>query len=474
MEQKDSATFKNEGMIDKEILAYDKQLLQAWLAWEAGSSNPDYFGAHKGTLGLELQQVPEEYSRLLCWFREQKFESYLELGVGRGGSFLLNVMFQSNLKWAFAIDNSEYWKDDQKKSILEKVYWLVEERKDAHIHFGDATTDLFFKDVAQETHPCRQFDCIFIDADHSYEGVKKDYDNALKHIKNGGYIIFHDINSSSCPGVMKIWEEASKQQQVEATFIHGNNCGIGIIQVGLLAQRLLADTEVVSQNQKTSFPKDLILLTAIESMMLNKSKYGVLLIETRPEINLEEVAERHTKFLPESWGLTIIGSKENEQVSCAALNRIHLNANGFNISMLNKWLTSSYFWSLIPHEKVLIIQPDSQLLRTGIEEFLQYDYVGAPWKFAEHGGNGGLSLRTVNIMKRICEANQYRGEALDGNEDIFFSNIMFHMKMGNLAPREVCEKFSCETIFKLGTLGVHAIEKYLTKEQCETILNQYK
>lgn len=486
-------------MIDKKILAYSQKMLQAWLSFDAGCSLPEYFGGHKGTCGLELQQVPEEYSRLLCWFREQKFESYLELGVGRGGSFLLNVMFQSNLKWAFAIDNSEYWKDDQKKSILEKVYWLVEERKDAHIHFGDSTTDLFFKDVAQETHPCRQFDCIFIDADHSCEGVKKDYDNALKHIKNGGYIIFHDINSSSCPGVMKIWEEASKQHQVEATFIHGNNCGIGIVQITNREesdlQRKDERGETITVNRKgmgvlESFhlsvnketpiiivkeeSKQLIPLFEIQTMMLNKSKYGVLLIETRPEINLEEVAERHTKFLPESWGLTIIGSKENEQVSCAALNRIHLNSNGFNISMLNKWLTSSYFWSLIPHEKVLIIQPDSQLLRTGIEEFLQYDYVGAPWKFAKHGGNGGLSLRTVNIMKRICEANQYRGEALDGNEDIFFSNIMFHMKMGNLAPREVCEKFSCESIFKLGTLGVHAIEKYLTKEQCETILNQYK
>ena len=36
------------------------------------------------------------------------------------------------------------------------------------------------------------FDMIYIDADHSYEGVLKDLKNAYKKIKNGGYIMGHD------------------------------------------------------------------------------------------------------------------------------------------------------------------------------------------------------------------------------------------------------------------------------------------
>jgi len=223
-------------MIDKKVLAYSRKMLQAWLSFDAGCSLPEYFGAHKGTLGLELQQVPEEYSQLLCWFREQKFEDYLELGVGRGGSFLLNVAFQSRLKHAVCVDNSEYWKDDQKKSIEEKVKWL-KENTNTSVTFYDQSTDDYFADYIQGP----KYDCIFIDADHSYEGVKKDFNNALRDIRNGGYIIFHDINSSSCPGVMKIWEEVgvlanslndlSQCVTDVKTFIHGNNCGIGIIQI---------------------------------------------------------------------------------------------------------------------------------------------------------------------------------------------------------------------------------------------------
>ena len=48
------------------------------------------------------------------------------------------------------------------------------------------------------------FDLIFIDGDHSYEGVKNDYTIS----KNSGNIfVFHDIISDACPGVVKFWKE---------------------------------------------------------------------------------------------------------------------------------------------------------------------------------------------------------------------------------------------------------------------------
>lgn len=45
------------------------------------------------------------------------------------------------------------------------------------------------------------YDCIYIDGDHSYEGVKKDLENGYKKIKNGGFIMGHDyeINSTKTP-----------------------------------------------------------------------------------------------------------------------------------------------------------------------------------------------------------------------------------------------------------------------------------
>ncbi len=111
------------------------------------------------------------------------------------------------------------------------------------------------------------------------------------------------------------------------------------------------------------------------------------------------------------------------------------------------------------------------MLRKGIEEFLEWDYIGAPWKFQEHGGNGGLSLRNPSVMFNICSVYNYN-QSIDGYEDIWFSKYV--KQDWNLAPREECSKFSCETIYQEGTLGVHAIDRYLTPEQCQKIKTQYK
>jgi hypothetical protein len=56
--------------------------------------------------------------------------------------------------------------------------------------FHKMTTDVFFgqnKDT---------FDIIFIDADHSFEQVKKDFDNSLKILNKYGIIILHDTDPS--------------------------------------------------------------------------------------------------------------------------------------------------------------------------------------------------------------------------------------------------------------------------------------
>jgi hypothetical protein len=51
------------------------------------------------------------------------------------------------------------------------------------------------------------FDLIYIDADHSYEGVKTDLNIAIKKIKFGGYISGHDYNNERFPGVVKAVDE---------------------------------------------------------------------------------------------------------------------------------------------------------------------------------------------------------------------------------------------------------------------------
>ena len=41
-----------------------------------------------------------------------------------------------------------------------------------------------------------KFDCVFIDGDHTWEGVKQDTELALSLIHKRGSIIWHDVNIS--------------------------------------------------------------------------------------------------------------------------------------------------------------------------------------------------------------------------------------------------------------------------------------
>jgi len=181
------------------------------------------------------------------------------------------------------------------------------------------------------------------------------------------------------------------------------------------------------------------------------SEHCALIIENRFDVS--KIIESHAKFIPTNWEI------------------IHLRLDIKSMFDYNKALTDPDLWNNFRHKKVLIFQHDSMLLRTGIEEFIEWDYVGAPWKFQEHGGNGGLSWRSRDAMNWCI--NQKPWDPSLGNEDVYFSNLLKDSPF-KLAPREVCEKFSCESIYKEGTLGYHAIEKYLTPEEVIKIKTQYE
>lgn len=196
-------------------------------------------------------------------------------------------------------------------------------------------------------------------------------------------------------------------------------------------------------------------------------KLLALIVDNRDTIDFKPIYKRHMDFLPKSTPLVHYNVPQTSTFE------------GYNIL-----LTDPNFWQeFIEYDKVLIFQHDSGLLRKGIESFYKYDYVGAPWIEPKYGGNGGLSLRTPKVMIEILfnyPHNQIKAEDVIGtdsvqlNEDIFFSYIMHTYNIGKLAPRKVCSKFSVETIFKLGTLGYHAIEKHQEPSKIKLILDQYK
>lgn len=194
-----------------------------WIRNKIGAPNHEYFN-HSNSGGLQLQQVPEEYAEFLLFLRERKIESYLEIGVGEGASFFLTHAFMKGLfKVSFAVDDTSYLHiKNQSLKIDDKIDTLKHLDPTCNIAFFNKSSSDFFEANSEK------FDFIFIDGDHSYEGVSGDYRHALDCLNEGGSIGFHDINSKMCPGVMKLWAEVKNTGEA-LEFITSDTCGIGIV-----------------------------------------------------------------------------------------------------------------------------------------------------------------------------------------------------------------------------------------------------
>ena len=116
--------------------------------------------------------------------------------------------------------------------------------------------------------------------------------------------------------------------------------------------------------------------------------------------------------------------------------------------------TNRQFYDEIHTEHFLLFQTDTMLFpryKDNLNEFFQYDYVGAPWNNDRFGGvgNGGLSLRRKTKMLEIMDTVTYCGEP----EDIYFcNNILVDLYRPTV---EQAKRFSVEEVFHPESFGCH-------------------
>lgn len=78
-------------------------------------------------------------------------------------------------------------------------------------------------DEFMESMPNDYFDYIYIDGDHSYEGVSSDLNLSIKKVKSGGFISGHDY-TSMFPGVVMAVDEFCFKNNLEIKYITGDGC----------------------------------------------------------------------------------------------------------------------------------------------------------------------------------------------------------------------------------------------------------
>jgi hypothetical protein len=211
-------------------------------------------------------------------------------------------------------------------------------------------------------------------------------------------------------------------------------------------------------------------------------KLCAAIVETRFFEDMVSTFQNHVPHLPENTEYFIFTDDKYINQYSSLLPNVNVlpvtlmdnTVHGYNMLLTHE--DGQFFWKhFTNYDKILIFQRDSGLLRNGIEEFYEYDFVGAPLPtnhpvYYPFCCNGGLSLRTPEIMLEVL--NRFKWEYNKG-EDVFFCEKMHDFNIGKLAPRDVASQFSVETIFQLGTLGYHKPLQYLSTEQFHQIKTQY-
>ncbi len=74
-------------------------------------------------------------------------------------------------------------------------------------------------------------DFLFIDGDHTYEGVKKDFELYVPLVRKGGMVAFHDavIKDNDSVDVYKFWEEIKDKYKSEIINLGGTGVGLIVI-----------------------------------------------------------------------------------------------------------------------------------------------------------------------------------------------------------------------------------------------------
>lgn len=183
---------------------------------------------------IQSVQDHSEFTELAKLVKEQQCKHLLEIGTYKGGTLFVFSQLAAPDAKVISVDchftfSGRLYGMLQRPlfpKLLRKGQRLFLVRKNSHQPGTAAMVDRILQG--------EKLDFLFIDGDHSYEGVQADFNMYVPFVRSGGMVAFHDITKAEgTKKVYKFWEEI-KQSYRHKEFIHSNArvpMGIGVLWV---------------------------------------------------------------------------------------------------------------------------------------------------------------------------------------------------------------------------------------------------
>ena len=185
---------------------------------------------------LTMHQKDYEILTLCGGLQKLNPHNIIEIGTNNGGTFFLWAkLFEINKLLSIDLPGGQFGGGYNSKKI--KFFNCM--KNNHHSSFYYILDDSHKISILEETYEIfgdHKVDFLFIDGDHTYDGVKKDYEMYSPLVRSGGLIAFHDIiehSSKKNCNVDMLWKEIKHNYNYSEIieFKDQSSMGIGVIEI---------------------------------------------------------------------------------------------------------------------------------------------------------------------------------------------------------------------------------------------------
>lgn len=183
---------------------------------------------------LEFEELLKEYNKL-------KPTRFIEIGSLYGWTLQHFIHYGEENSTALSIDlpvrrfvGPNDWRVEKQEDNYKNVWPIWAKTKNCKLHLiADSSQNIKTLEKTKSVFKGELVDFLFIDGDHSYRGVKSDYEMYGPLVRSGGIIAFHDIGKNEEGGCNILWNEikTTRSNYKEILKDEKNEKGIGILYV---------------------------------------------------------------------------------------------------------------------------------------------------------------------------------------------------------------------------------------------------